>query len=156
MKKHQIILRQILILTLFFGGLISLFAQNQRVLESPVDSRVKIEGSEKYIILIYDSDSILLNNSLSEFSCLFQLVELHHLFFKNHDCHSIRIDELKFNPKGSNKKKKFVDAKGKMANYRTPYEWIIRVENENAIKKMDLNEFLLRARAALVEIKIVN
>jgi len=154
MTKHKSIQPLIWIFTFFLWGLNTVSANQQYSLQSKDTSGVLVVEMEKNILFIYNSDSIVLVKSLKEYSCIFQLKELHQLFFNNHHGQTIKINELNYNQKESRKKKKYFNVKGFIPNLINPYEWIIRVENPNATRSMDLNKFLIDARAALVEIKI--
>jgi hypothetical protein len=56
--------------------------------------------------------------------------------------------------KHSNKKNKYFTAKGYVPKLINQYEWLIRLENDNAKRNMNFEEFIKDAGAALVIIKI--
>ena len=123
--------------------------------ESAINSSdvIRIETENK-VLFINNSDTVIVSNDVNDFSKIFQLAQLHALFFKDKGYHSLSIKSLFFESKKLNKKKKYFKAKGSVPNLFNQYEWLIRIENENATKKMSLEEFIKDAKATLVEIKI--
>ena len=89
-----------------------------------------------------------------DISIIFQLPQLHNLLFRDKGYHSIIINSLLYEAKHSNKKKKYFKAQGFVPNLLNPHEWLMKLENANAKRKMILEEFIKDAESAIVEIQI--
>jgi|WetSurMetagenome_2_1015567.scaffolds.fasta_scaffold13528_4 hypothetical protein len=130
------------------------FAYQQEKQPAKIFTDVNRIETETNFLFIHNSDTIFVSKAIKDISIIFQLSQLHDLFFKDQGYHSISIKSLYFESKKSTKKKKYFKAEGSVPNIFNQFEWLIRIENANATKKMNLEEFIKDAGAALVEIKI--
>jgi len=152
------ILRYIFIFLLVVGSISfdssKSFAYQQENLSAKIfDDVIRIE-TETNFLFIHNSDTIFVSKAIKDISIIFQLSQLHDLFFKDKGYHSIIINSMLYEAKHSNKKKKYFKAEGFVPNLLNPNEWLIKLENSNAKRNMILEEFIKDAESAIVEIQI--
>ncbi len=151
--------QKFILLILLFSGLIftnsrKLIAHPHENLSSENRSDVKVVELGENDLFIHNSDTIIISKTLRDLSIIFRLTQLHELFFNGKDYHSIIIRNLILDSKKIKKKQKYFKAEGFPTNYLNQYEWLFRIENDYASKKMPLEEFIENAKAALVEIQV--
>jgi hypothetical protein len=152
---HMRTLRYILICPILLGspllGSVKSIAVHPDKQSISIVDRIELENN---LLFIHNSDTIVVSKAIKDLSIIFQVAQLHELFFKDQGYHSISIRSLFDESKHSNKKNKYFKVEGFVPTLLNKYEWLIRLENDNARKNMILEEFIKDAKAALVEIKL--